>query len=72
MSMATAITEPSSPKLPIRNIDFNFDFGVSCTEDQRRDGAEYNFRREDDPGDEGHGLSSFALEDGVVCHVEDG
>ena len=23
----------------------------------------------DDPGDEGHGLSSFALEDGVVYHV---
>jgi predicted dithiol-disulfide oxidoreductase (DUF899 family) len=26
-------------------------------------------RWEDDPGDEGHGLSSFALEEGVVYHV---
>jgi predicted dithiol-disulfide oxidoreductase (DUF899 family) len=49
--------------------DFNFDFGVSFSEDQQANGAEYNFRWEDDPGDEGHGLSSFALEDGVVYHV---
>jgi predicted dithiol-disulfide oxidoreductase (DUF899 family) len=49
--------------------DFNFDFGVSFTQDQQANGAEYNFRWEDDPGDEGHGLSSFALEDGVVYHV---
>ena len=44
--------------------DFNFDFGVSFTAEQRAAGAELNFRWEDDPGDEGHGLSSFALEDG--------
>jgi predicted dithiol-disulfide oxidoreductase (DUF899 family) len=49
--------------------DFNFDFGVSYTEDQRANGAEHNFRWEDDPGDEAPGLSSFALEDGVVYHV---
>ena len=49
--------------------DFNFDFGVSYTDEQRAAGAEHNFRWEDDPGDEGHGLSSFALEDGVVYHV---
>jgi predicted dithiol-disulfide oxidoreductase (DUF899 family) len=49
--------------------DFNFDFEVSYTEEQRANGAEHNFRWEDDPGDEGHGLSSFALEDGVVYHV---
>jgi predicted dithiol-disulfide oxidoreductase (DUF899 family) len=49
--------------------EFNFDFGVSYTEEQRANGAEHNFRWEDDPGDEGHGLSSFALEDGVVYHV---
>jgi len=49
--------------------DFNYDFGVSYTAAQRASGAEYNFRWEDDPGDEGHGLSSFALEDGVVYHV---
>jgi predicted dithiol-disulfide oxidoreductase (DUF899 family) len=35
---------------------------------QQNNGAEYNCRLKDDPGD-GHGLSSFALEDGVVYHV---
>jgi predicted dithiol-disulfide oxidoreductase (DUF899 family) len=49
--------------------DFNFDFGVSFTDEQQANGAEYNFRWEDDPGDEGHGLSSFSLQDGVVYHV---
>jgi predicted dithiol-disulfide oxidoreductase (DUF899 family) len=49
--------------------DFNFDFGVSFTEEQQTNGAEYNFRWEDDPGDEAPGLSSFALEDGAVYHV---
>ena len=49
--------------------DFNYDFGVSFTPEQRASGAEHNFRWEDDPADEGHGLSSFALEDRVVYHV---
>lgn len=49
--------------------DFNFDFGVSFTDEQRASGADYNFQWCDDPGDEGHGLSSFAVEDGVVYHV---
>jgi len=49
--------------------DFNFDFGVSFTEDQQANGAEYNFRWEDAPEDEWPGLSSFALEDGVVYHT---
>src|SRR6266498_2989663 len=49
--------------------DFNHDFGVSYTPEQQANGAEYNFRWEDDPGDEGHGLSSFALEDEAVYHV---
>jgi predicted dithiol-disulfide oxidoreductase (DUF899 family) len=52
-----------------QHSDFNHDFGVSFTDEQRANGAEYNFRWEDDPGDEGHGLSSFALEDGVVYYV---
>jgi predicted dithiol-disulfide oxidoreductase (DUF899 family) len=47
----------------------HYDFGVSFTEEQQANGAELNFRWEDDPGDEAHGLSSFALEDGVVYHV---
>jgi predicted dithiol-disulfide oxidoreductase (DUF899 family) len=49
--------------------DFNFDFGVSFTEEQRANGGQYNFHWEDDPGDEGHGLSSFALDEEVVYHV---
>jgi len=49
--------------------DFNFDFGVSFTEEQRSTGAEYNFRPVDKPGEERPGLSAFALEDGVVYHT---
>ena len=49
--------------------DFNFDFGVSFTEEQRSLGAEYNFRPIDKPGEELAGLSAFALEDGVVYHT---
>jgi predicted dithiol-disulfide oxidoreductase (DUF899 family) len=46
--------------------DFNVDLGVSFTEEQRRDGAEYNFRRVEHPHDELPGLTAFALSDGVV------
>jgi predicted dithiol-disulfide oxidoreductase (DUF899 family) len=46
--------------------DFNFDYGVSFTEQQRAEGAEYNFRLEKGLDDELPGLSAFALEDGVV------
>jgi predicted dithiol-disulfide oxidoreductase (DUF899 family) len=49
--------------------DFDYDFGVSYTDEQRTTGAEHNFRWPDDPGDEAPGLSSFALEDGAVYHV---
>ncbi len=51
------------------NSDFNYDFGAWFTEDQQANGADCNFRWEGDSGDEGHGLSSFALQDGVVYHV---
>jgi predicted dithiol-disulfide oxidoreductase (DUF899 family) len=46
--------------------DFNLDFGVSFTAEQQRDGAEYNFRRIEQPPDELPGLTAFALSDGVV------
>jgi predicted dithiol-disulfide oxidoreductase (DUF899 family) len=74
--------------------DFNFDFGVSFTEEQQREGFEYNYRRIDptpmlegaagtplediaastgtDPAGymtEAHGLSAFALSQGVVYHT---
>jgi predicted dithiol-disulfide oxidoreductase (DUF899 family) len=58
--------------------DFNVDFGL-FTEEQRRTGTGYNFgssRRADlriapaaPDGEELHGLSAFALEDGVVYHT---
>ena len=48
--------------------DFNFDLGVSFTDDQRagRAPAEYNFRPIERPHDELPGVSAFALEGGVV------
>ncbi len=56
--------------------DFNFDFNVSFTEESVAGGAEYNFRRLEaaqlDPRllpHEGHGLSAFALDAGVVYHT---
>lgn len=49
--------------------DFNYDFGVAFTEDQQRDGADYNFRRVDDPGRQMFGMSAFALQDGAVDHT---
>jgi predicted dithiol-disulfide oxidoreductase (DUF899 family) len=49
--------------------DFNFDYGVSFTDEQRASGAEYNFRFEESLNDELPGLSVFALADGVVHHT---
>jgi predicted dithiol-disulfide oxidoreductase (DUF899 family) len=56
--------------------DFNFDFDVSFTEESVATGGSYNFRPlegwQSDPTQlpyEGPGLSSFALEDGVVYHT---
>jgi predicted dithiol-disulfide oxidoreductase (DUF899 family) len=56
--------------------DFNFDFGVSFTEDSVAPGAEYNYRRLEGPQldprrlpNEGAGLSAFALDGDVVYHT---
>ncbi|HMC09408.1 MAG TPA: DUF899 domain-containing protein [Actinomycetota bacterium] len=64
--------------------DFNFDFGVSYTEERLAHGAEHNYRRvEVDPRSlpgggqgvepvdaaESPGVSAFALDDGVVYHT---
>ena len=52
--------------------DFNLDFSV-FTEEERRTGAGFNFgtpaARSNVRDDELHGLSAFALEDGVVYHT---
>jgi predicted dithiol-disulfide oxidoreductase (DUF899 family) len=56
--------------------DFNFDFGVSFTEESVAEGQTYNFRQLDgwqlDPANlpyEGPGMSSFVLDDGDVFHT---
>jgi predicted dithiol-disulfide oxidoreductase (DUF899 family) len=56
--------------------EFNFDFGVSFTEDSVATGAAYNFRplegSQIDPAQlpsESPGMSAFAMEDGVVYHT---
>ena len=49
--------------------DFKYDFGAAFTEEQQRNGAEYNFRRTDDPGEQAPGMSVFVLSDGVVHHT---
>ena len=49
--------------------DFKYDFGAAFTEEQQRSGAEYNFRRTDDPGQQAPGMSVFALENGIVYHI---
>src|SRR5918994_72784 len=48
--------------------DFNYDFGVAFTEEQRRNGADYNFRHVDEPEPQKEGMSVFALQDGAVHH----
>jgi predicted dithiol-disulfide oxidoreductase (DUF899 family) len=49
--------------------DFKYDFGAAFTDEQQRNGAEYNFRHTDDPGEQAPGMSAFALADGVVYHT---
>ena len=56
--------------------DFNFDFGVSFTEESVGRGQTFNFRALEgwqvDPANlpyEGPGMSAFALEDGAVYHT---
>jgi predicted dithiol-disulfide oxidoreductase (DUF899 family) len=49
--------------------EFKYDFGAAFTEDQQRDGAEYNFRRADHPAQQREGMSAFALKDALVYHT---
>lgn len=55
--------------------EFNFDYGVSFSPEQQTTGAEYNYRWYEEPRatmpelPEGTGISTFALEDGVVYHT---
>jgi predicted dithiol-disulfide oxidoreductase (DUF899 family) len=49
--------------------EFKYDFGAAFTEEQQRNGADYNFRHWDKPLPQKEGMSAFALEDGAVSHT---
>jgi predicted dithiol-disulfide oxidoreductase (DUF899 family) len=64
----------SFPWVSYAGSDFNLDFSV-FTDEERRTGTGFNFGTPKHAGeidvrrDELHGLSAFALEDGVVYHT---
>jgi predicted dithiol-disulfide oxidoreductase (DUF899 family) len=49
--------------------DFKYDFGAAFTEEQQENGADYNFRHEDEVAPQREGMSAFIVEDGVVYHT---
>jgi predicted dithiol-disulfide oxidoreductase (DUF899 family) len=50
--------------------DFKYDLGAAFTEEQQRDGADYNFRPVDKPPwPQREGMSVFALDDGKAHHT---
>jgi predicted dithiol-disulfide oxidoreductase (DUF899 family) len=49
--------------------DFNYDFGVAFTEEQQRNGADYNYRHVDKAEPQKEGMSVFALQEGAVYHT---
>ena len=57
------------PWVSSEGSDFKYDFGAAFTEEQQKQGAEYNFRRVDEPPPQREGMSAFAIEDGVVHHT---
>src|SRR5919109_1778684 len=46
--------------------DFRYDFGAAFTEEQRRSGADYNFKHVDQVSPQREGMSAFAMQDGEV------
>jgi predicted dithiol-disulfide oxidoreductase (DUF899 family) len=49
--------------------DFKYDFGAAFTEEQQRNGADYNYRHVDKAEPQKEGMSVFALQDGAVHHT---
>ncbi|MCF6102817.1 DUF899 domain-containing protein [Mesorhizobium muleiense] len=49
--------------------DFKYDLGAAFTEEQQRDGADYNYQRVDRAEPQKEGMSVFALQDGAVYHT---
>jgi predicted dithiol-disulfide oxidoreductase (DUF899 family) len=48
---------------------FNYDYGVSFTAEQAKDGGSYNFGTSRFKGEEAPGLSVFAKDDGTIYHT---
>jgi predicted dithiol-disulfide oxidoreductase (DUF899 family) len=59
----------SFPWVSSLGSDFRYDFGAAFTEEQQKNGAEYNFRHWEDPEPQKEGMSAFAISDGVVHHT---
>jgi predicted dithiol-disulfide oxidoreductase (DUF899 family) len=57
------------PWVSSHGSDFKYDFGAAFTEEQQRNGGEYNFRHVDQPLPQREGMSAFAIEAGVVHHT---
>jgi len=49
--------------------DFKYDFGAAFTEEQQRNGADYNFTHLDQVPPQREGMSAFVLRDGLVYHT---
>lgn len=49
--------------------DFHHDFGVAFTDEEQRNGAEYNYARVQDLPSQREGMSAFVLHDGSVYHT---
>jgi len=49
--------------------DFRYDFNAAFTEEQQRNGGEYNFRHVDQPVPQREGMSVFAFKAGGVHHT---
>lgn len=49
--------------------DFRYDFGAAFTEEQQRNGADYNYQHVDKAEPQKEGMSVFAVQDGAVYHT---
>ena len=49
--------------------DFRYDFGAAFTEEQQKNGAEYNFNHIDQVQPQREGMSAFVVEDGRIYHT---
>src|SRR5256885_1427951 len=56
-------------ELPWVPVEKEYDFNAAFTEEQQRNGGEYNFRHVDQPVPQREGMSVFAFKDGVVHHT---